>query len=192
MCETEALLNEAHCFHEVYSWWRGLDQFSLTTGSFFYPSVLQPNRGNELNSLLTSQCKSLCLYPYPTPSPRLIYSMWDYYSFSLFKKIKKIKKKITTKRKRQMGWLWHIFGAAVRVPPSQTFHKEILQLCNEGPLNAWLWAKIDMVSNNCLLLHAAKKNRIQTSLCVCMCVGGWVCMCICLLLMSTRVCGHVL
>ena len=90
-----------------------------------------------------------------------------------------------------MGWLWHIYGAVVRVPPSQTFHKEILQLCNEGPLNAWLWAKIDMVSNNCLLLHAAKKNRIQTSVCVSMCLGGWVRMCICLLLMSTRVCGHV-
>lgn len=99
MCETEALLNEAHCFHEVYSWWRGLDQFSLTTGSFFYPSVLQPNRGNELNSLLTSQCKSLCLYPYPTPSPRLIYSMWDYYSFSLFKK----KKNLPQKEKDKWG-----------------------------------------------------------------------------------------
>ena len=84
MCETEASLNEAHCFHGVCSWWHGLDQFSLTTGSFFYPSVLQPNRGNELNSLLTSQCKSLCLYPFPTPSPRLIYSIWDYYSFSLY------------------------------------------------------------------------------------------------------------
>lgn len=81
VCETEPPLNVASCFHEHTGWWYRVREEVLFHHTFqlFVPCCSQ-TEGNELKSLLTSQCKTLCFNPptrTPTHTSRSIYSTYD-------------------------------------------------------------------------------------------------------------------